>query len=87
MTSSRTARSPTGDRGAVRQQVMRQLALPRPYDLDTVKLDEYRGKVDELLATFPDITAQRVFEELRLAGFAGGYTGVKTLVRSVRPKP
>ena len=51
------------------------------------KLDEYRGKVDELLATFPDITAQRVFEELRLAGFAGGYTGVKTLVRSVRPAP
>ena len=36
-----------GDRGAVRQQVMRQLALPRPYDLDTVKLDEYRGLVPE----------------------------------------
>jgi hypothetical protein len=34
-----------GDRGAVRQQVMRQLALPRPYDLDTVQLDEYRGLV------------------------------------------
>ena len=36
-----------GDRGAVRRQVMRQLALPRPYDLDTVKLDEYRGLVPE----------------------------------------
>ena len=35
------------DRGAVRQQVMRQLALPRPYDLDTLKLDEYRGLVPE----------------------------------------
>ena len=51
------------------------------------KLDEHRGRIDELLKTFPDITAQRIFEELRAAGFAGGYTGVKTLVRTVRPKP
>ena len=51
------------------------------------KLDEHRGKIDELLKTFPDITAQRIFEELRAAGFAGGYTGVKTLVRVVRPRP
>jgi hypothetical protein len=36
-----------GDPGAVRQQVMRQLALPHPYDLDTLKLDEYRGLVPE----------------------------------------
>jgi len=36
-----------GDPGAVRQQLMRQLALPRPYDLDEVKLDEYRGLVPE----------------------------------------
>jgi hypothetical protein len=36
-----------GDRGAVRQQLMRQLALPRPYDLDTLKLDEYRGLAAE----------------------------------------
>jgi hypothetical protein len=36
-----------GDAGAVRQQLMRQLALPRPYDLDRVKLDEYRGLVPE----------------------------------------
>jgi hypothetical protein len=35
------------DSGAVRQQLMRQLALPRPYDLDTLKLDEYRGLVPE----------------------------------------
>ncbi len=51
------------------------------------KLDEHRGKIDELLKVFPDITAQRIFEELRAAGFAGGYTGVKTLVRAARPKP
>ncbi len=51
------------------------------------KLDEHRDKIDELLKLFPDITAQRVFEELKVVGFVGGYTGVKTLVRGVRPKP
>ena len=35
------------DAGAVRLQLMRQLALPRPYDLDSLKLDEYRGLVPE----------------------------------------
>jgi hypothetical protein len=36
-----------GDPGAVRQQLMRQLALPRPYDLDEVRpvLAEYKGLV------------------------------------------
>lgn len=36
-----------GDPGAVRQQIIRQLAEPRPYDLDDVKarLSEYKGLV------------------------------------------
>lgn len=33
------------DPGAVRQQLMRQLALPRPYDLDSVNLAEYKSLV------------------------------------------
>ena len=36
-----------GDSGAVRQQVMRQLASPRPFDLDRVKLAEYKGLVSQ----------------------------------------
>ncbi len=32
-----------GDRGAVRQQLIRQLAEPRPYDLDQIRLAEYRS--------------------------------------------
>lgn len=34
-----------GDPGAVRHQLMRQLAMPRPYDLDSVNLAEYKGLV------------------------------------------
>ncbi len=51
------------------------------------KVDAFAPKVAELLVRFPDITAQRIFEELRDAGFTGGYTGVKDYVRIVRPRP
>ena len=33
------------DRGAVRQQLIRQLSLPRPFDLASVKLSEYKDLV------------------------------------------
>lgn len=51
------------------------------------KVDPFRTKVKDLLERYPEITAQRVFEELRQAGFDGGYTAVKKHVRVVRPKP
>jgi transposase len=54
---------------------------PRPS-----KLDGYREAVEHLLTRFPDITAQRVFEELQRQGFEGGYTAVKQYVRKRRPK-
>lgn len=50
------------------------------------KLDEHRSRVRDLLERYPDITAQRVFEELRSHGFVGGYTAVKQCVRALRPK-
>ena len=51
------------------------------------KLDPHRDAIEVLLVRFPDITAQRVFEEMRLAGFGGGYTVVKDLLRKIRPAP
>jgi transposase len=51
------------------------------------KTDAYRGRVEQLLAKYTTITAQRVFEILREEGYGGGYTAVKKLVRTLRPKP
>jgi transposase len=51
------------------------------------KIDAYRSRVGELLARYPDITAQRVLEILKDEGFQGGYTGVKKHLRRVRPAP
>lgn len=55
---------------------------PRPK-----KIDAFEGRVSELLARYPDITAQRVFEILTVEGFGGRYTAVKKHVRKVRPPP
>ena len=50
------------------------------------KLDRYQGIVAARLAEFPLLTAQRLFEELRASGYAGGYTQIKNYVRQVRPQ-
>jgi transposase len=54
---------------------------PRPK-----KTDAYAGRIAELLSTYPNITAQRVFEIIKDEGFDGGYTAVKRHLRHARPK-
>jgi len=69
-------------RGAPHLALRPPAAVVRPS-----KLDGFRPRVEQLLETYEDITAQRVFEILRdEMGFDGGYTGVKVLVRKIRPK-
>lgn len=51
------------------------------------KLDPYRGIIQARLEAYPLLSAQRLFEEIRAAGYPGGYTQVKEYVRRVRPRP
>jgi len=51
------------------------------------KTDAYQARIKDLLARYPDITAQRVLETLREQGFVGGYTAVKKCIRRLRPPP
>ena len=39
------------------------------------------------LSEFPKLTATRLLEEIRAAGYAGGYTQLKQYVRGARPAP
>jgi transposase len=44
---------------------------------------DHPGAPDE----YPKLSATRLFDEIRAAGYAGGYTQVKEYVRKVRPMP
>ena len=52
------------------------------------KVDPFRGILAARLAEFPRLSAVRLFEEIRAAGYAGNcYTQVKDCVREMRPRP
>jgi transposase len=50
-------------------------------------LDPYEATIVELLGRYPDLTAARVFQELRARGFSGGYTIARQRVAQLRPRP
>ena len=83
--SRNTVRSILAEHGGKREVI--HSALPQKLErVRPSKLDFFRPQIDALLRTYSDITAQRVFEELRGKGFGGGYTGVKDLMRRIRPR-
>lgn len=51
------------------------------------KLDAYKPIIEARLAAYPELSAVRLLEEIRAAGYEGGYTQLKALVRRVRPAP
>lgn len=48
-------------------------------------LDEYQPALARLVQRYADITAVRAWEELKKAGFPGGYNVVKRALRELRP--
>ena len=60
---------------------------PRPKAARGSLLDAYEPALVDLLARYPDITVQRIHEELRRLGYAGGYTILSQRVRRLRPRP
>lgn len=90
------ARSLGVSRNTVRKILERQqIARSTPIDVLSkptrapreTKITAFAPKVAELLTKYPDMTAQRVFEELVDAGYQGKYTTIKEHVRSERPRP
>jgi transposase len=51
------------------------------------KLDPYKPLIQQRLATYPELTAVRLFDEVRAAGYPGSLTQLKGYVRQVRPRP
>jgi transposase len=53
----------------------------------TTKLDVYKPIIEARLAAYPELSAVRLLDEIRAAGYVGGYTQLKAFVRRVRPTP
>lgn len=51
------------------------------------KVDAFRGIVEARLSEYPKLSAVRLFDEIKAAGYGGGYTQLKEFVRRVRPTP
>ena len=50
-------------------------------------LDPYKAIVRVRLSEYSELSAERLFRELRESGYRGGYDVVKRYVRQVRPQP
>src|SRR6516165_8501339 len=51
------------------------------------QLDTHLGTITELLARYPKITAQRIYEELRRLDYQGSYSLLSHRVYELRPRP
>jgi transposase len=60
---------------------------PQPSTRRGSQLDTHLGAITELLARHPDITAQRIHEELRRLGYQGSYSLLSHRVHELRPRP
>jgi transposase len=70
-------------------QLDRDLSQPAPRRRLSAptKLAPYEGIITTRLDTYPELSAVRLFEECRAAGYGGGLTQLKAFVRQVRPRP
>lgn len=64
------------------QPIVRRGHAPTP-----TKLDPYHGIITTRLATYPELSATRLFDECRAAGYPGGVTQLRDYVQRVRPHP
>ncbi len=64
-----------------------EVVLYGPRAVKSTKLDPYTGIIEVRLESYPRLTAVRLLEEIRAAGYRGGYTQLKEYVRKVRPRP
>jgi transposase len=73
--------------GQLDRELDDELVRYKPRPPVAKKLDPYCGIIQVRLEEFPRLSAKRLFDEIRAAGYSGGYTQLKEYVRAVRPEP
>ena len=61
--------------------------LPAPPASRKSRLDPFQEQIEQLLSRYPNITVTRLLEELRQAGYEGGYSILRERVKGLRKKP
>ena len=61
--------------------------VPRQSAPRATQLAPFTGIITTRLATYPELSAVRLFDEVRAAGYPGGITQVRDYVARVRPHP
>lgn len=84
---SAIARQAGLDRKTVRRYIQRGLEPPayQPRPPLAGKIAAFHVYLRERVAAYPELTASRLFRELRDLGYGGGYTAVKDVLRGIRP--
>jgi transposase len=73
--------------GQLERELDNEAVRYRPRAPVARKIDSYREIILARLTAYPRLSATRLHEEIRAAGYTGSYTQVKEYVRQVRPKP
>ncbi len=86
---SAIARQTGADRKTIRKYIERGLEAPvyGPRKPRHSVLDPFTAYLRDRVAAFPELTARRLFRELKERGYRGGYTTVTDFLRDVRPPP
>jgi transposase len=63
------------------------MELSQPGPRRGSQLDAHQNAITDLLTRYPDITTQRIHEELRRLGYQGSYSLLCKRVRALRPRP
>ena len=84
---SAIARQTGLDRKTVRRYVRRGLEPPayQPRPPRMGKVAAFHSYLRERVAAYPDLTASRLYRELRDLGYDGGYTAIKDFLRGIWP--
>jgi transposase len=69
------------------RQLDRPIARSLAYPQRRTKLDRYKGIIEDRLETYPELSAVRLYEEIKAAGYEGGMTQLRDMVRRLRPRP
>lgn len=69
-----------------RQRAQGVTNLPTPRKQRASLVDSHEATLRDYLARYPNISVVRLLEELRRAGYAGGYTVLRERVKRLRPR-